>query len=344
MKRLVARSATALLGASLILVVVQSATPDGVTATGRTPSAAVVAQARAHFIKVMSSHGTALGKGGTWVSPGLKHPGSAKASNGTVSLFPSINWSGYGDEESATNTVTYVSGDWTIPAVQCPTAPYQNSDAFLANWVGIDGLDNGTVEQLGTGAQCYEGVTYYYDWVEMFPANTVVEGPASCNDENINCPEPGDRVSASVTVTPDGTGNNNYTLTLIDHTRPQESFSVTASCATATCVDGSGEWVVERPAFSLPFGFQILPAADFTRTGFTSGHITSGGRTTNIQGFQDGPVYDIPMIDDSLSYYLACVDQPAPPGSLLLVTDASACPVATPTRRGGFEESWDAGF
>ncbi|HEX4092884.1 MAG TPA: G1 family glutamic endopeptidase [Trebonia sp.] len=309
----------------------------------KAPSASFVAQARAHFIKDLSSHATALG-GGAWKSPGAEHVGNTTAANGTVSEFPSYNWSGYADSESGSKTVSYVSGDWTMPAVTCPTAPYENSDAFLANWVGIDGFTNSTVEQLGTGAQCYEGVTFYYVWYEMFPAGTVEEGTTACINNNVNCPQPGDQISASVTASPGASGENNYTLTLVDHTRAKESFSTSASCATATCLDQSGEWVIERPAFSLPFGFQILPLADFHKTTFSAGDIESNGKFTNIQGFKDGPVYDMPMQDDSTSYYLDCVDQPSPPGSLLSLSDPSSCPTATPTKSGGFETSWDAGF
>jgi Peptidase A4 family len=342
MQRRFAKYAAVLLAAPLVLLAVQSA-PQSINAAGKAPSAATVAAARANFIKDMSSHATALG-GGAWTSPGAQHTAAKTAANGTVSEFPSYNWSGYADSESGTNTVSNVSGSWILPAVTCPTAPYQNSDAFLANWVGVDGFADQTVEQLGTAAQCYEGVTYYYVWYEMYPAGTVEEGTTACINDNVNCPEPGDLITASVSVTPGTSGSNNYALTLTDDTRPKESFSTSASCATATCVDSSGEWVIERPAFELPFGAQILPLAAYGRTYFTSGGIISGGKSTNIQGFKDGPVYDMPMMDDSTSYYLDCVDQPSSPGSLLSLTDASACPTATPTRSGGFETSWDAGF
>jgi hypothetical protein len=291
----------------------------------------------------MSSHATALG-GGAWTSPGAQQAGKATAANGTVSEFPSYNWSGYADSESAAKTVTYVSGNWTMPSVTCPTAPYQNSDAFLANWVGIDGFNDATVEQLGTGAQCYEGVTYYYVWYEMYPAGTVEEGTTACINDNVNCPQPGDRISASVNVTPAGSGENNYTLTLIDHSRPWESFSVSQQCATDTCVDSSAEWIVERPAVAPPFGVQILPLSDFTRTFFSRAGLVSGGRASDIQGFKDGSVYDLTMTDDTASYDLDCVDQPAPPGTLLSATDPTACPVATPFWGGGFEVSWDSSF
>jgi len=349
MKGLLARFATALLGASLILLVVQGA-PTSVTASGRAPSASVVAQARANFIKDMSSHAVNVGK--DWVSPGAKHgvapggkrDGAAKTANGTVTLTSSANWGGYADAETGSSTVSKVSGTWIMPAVRCLPRPYQNSDAFLADWVGIDGFNDGTVEQLGSATQCFEGVEYYYVWYEMYPAGTVEEGTTACINDNVNCPQPGDRISASVNVTPAGSGENNYTLTLIDHSRPWESFSVSQQCATDTCVDSSAEWIVERPAVAPPFGVQILPLSDFTRTFFSRAGLVSGGRASDIQGFKDGSVYDLTMTDDTASYDLDCVDQPAPPGTLLSATDPTACPVATPFWGGGFEVSWDSSF
>ena len=212
--------------------------------------------------------------------------------------------------------------------------------------MGIDGFSDGTVEQLGSATQCFEGVKYYYVWYEMYPANTVEEGTTACINDNVNCPEPGDHVSASVTVTPGTSGENNYKLTLTDHTRPDESFSTSQTCAAATCTDASAEWIVERPA-TLPPGnapIQILPLADFWKTSFSSGSVVSGGSSSNIQGFKGGTVNDISMIDDTGSYYLACVGQPAPPGSLLSATDASTCPTVSPSRSGGFRESWDSSF
>jgi hypothetical protein len=345
MKRLFATTAAVLIAAPLALLVAQSGA-GGVSASGTAPSASVVAAARANFIKVKSAHAPAVGAGG-WVSPGAEHRGGIpSAANGSVTGNQSINWSGYADAETGSNTVSQVSGSWTIPAVSCLPAPYENQDAFLANWVGIDGFSDQTVEQLGSAAQCYEGVKYYYVWYELYPANTVEEGTTACINDNVDCPQPGDQVSASVTVTPGGSGENNYKLTLVDHTRPQESFSTVQQCAVTTCEDASAEWIVERPATlpPPPAPVQILPLADFTRTFFTSGTVVSGGRFSSIQGFKDGPTYDISMIDDTDSYYLACVGQPSAPGSLLTLGQANACPTVSPFYNGGFEESWDSSF
>jgi len=347
MKRLLAISATIMLAGSLTLLAVQSV-PGGVSASGKAPSASAVAQARANFIKVKSAHAPEVGRGG-WVSPGGMHRTAPSAANGSVTGSQSINWSGYADAETGSSTVSQASGSWTMPAVQCLPAPYQNQDAFLANWVGIDGFNNGTVEQLGTAAQCFAGVKYYYVWYEMYPSNTVEEGTTACINDNVNCPQPGDQISASVTVTPAGSGENSYKLTLVDRTRPYESFSVTQQCAAATCLDASAEWIVERPATVPPPPapstlIQILPLAYFAKTFFSSGSVVSGGKLSSIQGFSDGTVNDISMIDDTATYYLACVGQPSPPGTLLLLTQANACPTVAPFPGGAFEESWDSSF
>jgi hypothetical protein len=344
MKRLRARYAIVLLVAPLILLAMHGAS-GGVSASGKVPSASTVAQARASFIKAMSAHAPAVGAGG-WVSPGAKRGGAASAANGSVTSVTSINWSGYADAETGSNTVSQVSGNWTVPAVSCLPRPYQNQDAFLANWVGIDGFSDSTVEQLGSATQCFEGVEYYYVWYEMYPAGTVEEGTTACINDNVDCPKPGDKISASVTVTAAGSGENNYKLTLTDHTRPQESFSTTQQCAAATCTDSSAEWIVERPAVlpPPPAPVQILPLADFWRTSFSSADVVSGGKYSSIQGFKDGTVYDIPMTDDTDSYYLACVGQPSPPGTLLPISQANACPTVSPHPGGGFGENWDSSF
>jgi hypothetical protein len=344
MKRLLARAGVAIVAGGSLMALVAYSAPSGVTAGAKAPSASVVREAHAAFVKYMSAHATAVPAGGHWVSPSLKHS-SAKAANGSVTGVQSVNWSGFADAESSTTQrVTYVSGHWTLPAVRCPTRPYQNSDAFIADWVGLDGVTNGTVEQLGSAAQCFEGVTYYYIWYEMYPNATVQEGTTACINDNVDCPQPGDQISASVKVTPGSSGNNNYTLTMHDYTTAGNNFSVTQSCAATTCLDSSGEWVVERPATLASFGIQILPLADYRFTTFERGDLVAGGRYSSIAGFNGGPVYDVGMTDDTGSYYLDCVGQRAPSGTLLTTTQANACPTVSPGWGGRFYAIWDAGF
>jgi Peptidase A4 family len=328
-------------------LVVASASPPAANLSAKAHNPAQVAKARAAFEKYMSSHAPRV-SGGGWVSPSSKLPNSAKPVSGTATSFPSLNWSGFADT-SATSTpddFTYVSGRWTIPQVTCPRYPYQTSGAYIANWVGIDGFTDSTVEQLGTGAQCFEGVLYYYDWYEMFPGGTVEEGTQACINDNVNCPQPGDQISASVSVTPGSAGENNYKLSLTDYTRPQESFSVTSTCATTgsnACSDSSAEWVIERPAYEPIAGlFQFVPLAAYDRTGFESGTLTANGRTTSIGGY-NGAVYAMPMVDDSISYYLDCPGQHGPPGQVLAFTAAN-CPAVQPSFNGGFSVTFDSSF
>jgi|SRR5579862_2310125 len=320
-----------LLGVAVVAMLVPSLARAA--APGSTqPDASTIARARAAFLKYMSSRRPMVRS---------TKPSPAVATGGVTSVG-SFNWSGYADIEGGTKTVSSVSGEWVIPYVQCPSGNYKYQDAVISEWVGIDGAANGTVEQLGTAAQCFEGITYYYDWYEMFPGGTVVEGTEACINNNVNCPQPGDFITASVTVTP-GSGTNNYKLSLTDFTRPQESFSVKATCDPSTCLDASAEWIVERSAYGLPFGFQFISLVDFFQTGFYDGTLTSGGKTTNIEHFQDGTVDDIAMIDDSESYLLDCVGQRESGPQLLQINNPDACPTVTPSH-GSFNVTWDSSF
>jgi hypothetical protein len=315
------------LGIAVNGMVVSSAAQTGAS-DSKVHDAATVARARASFLKSMSSR-----------RPMVRSNVAPLLSNGGATSLPSANWTGFADIEAGSKTVSSVTGQWVIPNVECPSGLYKYQDAFIAQWIGVDGATDGTVEQLGSATQCFEGVTYYYVWYEMYPAGTIEEGTVACINNNVNCPEPGDRISAAITVTPTG----NYRLSLLDLTRPQESFSVTASCDPSTCLDSSAEWIVERPAAEGSLGAQILPLVDFFRTSFANATVTSGGKPSYIEGFQDGPVYNIAMVDDFDAYFLACVAQGEYGPQLLQVGAANACPTV-PASRGGFPVTWYNGF
>src|SRR5262249_49908254 len=48
--------------------------------------------------------------------------------------------------------VSDVAGDWTTPTLKCESG---NGDSSI--WVGIDGMANNTVEQIGTEQDCVNG-------------------------------------------------------------------------------------------------------------------------------------------------------------------------------------------
>jgi Peptidase A4 family len=211
----------------------------------------------------------------------LAKPGGTNATAGarSASALESFNWSGYADSSTA-GAFTAVAGTWRQPATVC--SPEQRLTAY---WVGLDGFDNATVEQLGTLAYCFEGLPYYFSWWEMFPGASVTVGSTV---------QPGDRISASVQRS-----GTNYTLTLTDATTPGNSFSTVQSCTT--CENDSAEWIAERPAF--PIG--ITPLTFFRSWNVTRGSQTSNGVTGSI-GSGPSPT-QLVIVDATATYPLDSV-------------------------------------
>jgi len=199
-----------------------------------------------------------------------------------VTASGSFNWSGYADTATKHQTFTKVSGAWTTPSVTCNA-----EDQITSNWVGLDGFNSSTVEQLGTISWCFRGAPTYFTWYELFPAGTVEVGTAL---------KPGDKIAASVTRT-----GTSYALKLTDATTAGNNISVTKTCALATCVDTSAEWISERPSFSIG----VVPQAHYNAFKLTAGSVTANGHTTTIGA---GPgVNAITMIDATQSYNLNTV-------------------------------------
>ncbi len=374
MKKRIGVSVAMLLVVGLPALMLTALAPTG-TLSASAQQRAQTAAAHQAFVKFMSSHAPMIRS--------TVPPAVLSSSSGVAQEF-SYNWSGFADVPTAPGNqtpppVNSVSGSWTIPSVSCISGQYRNQDVFLAQWVGLDGFNDSTVEQLGTATQCYEDVEYYYDWYEMYPNNTVEEGTPACISSNVDCPNPGDRIQASVTSTETG-GTNNYTLSLTDATNPAESFSVTATCPASTCLNASAEWIVERPATVIGTGanaiIQILPQASYGETAFTSATVPSGhgtppfgngnsnsnsssnssnGSSSNSNSHGVGndsfTAYDLPMIDDTATYILSCPGQFGPPGQLLSVpypatSTSKAIPNGCPPVQfnGGFSDTWDSSF
>src|SRR5215470_12480126 len=77
-----------------------------------------------------------------------------------LTLVQSLNWAGYADDNTAGNSFSTVTANWTEPAVTCPAHGTQ----YAVFWVGIDGFSSGTVEQDGTLAECNRGTATYFSW------------------------------------------------------------------------------------------------------------------------------------------------------------------------------------
>jgi len=267
---IVSGSAAAMAGA----VTFSGVTASTIAAPARAshaPSARFLAQARTALVGYLRHHHPRA----------MLAPGRAHSIKG-VTATQTFNWSGYVDTSSTHQAFTKVSGNWTTPSVTCNA-----EDQIITNWIGLDGFNSNSVEQLGTISWCFQGKPVYFTWFEMFPGNVTEVGKSLA---------PGDKIAASVTRS-----GTSYTLKLTDSTHPANSFTRTATCALTKCLDTSAEWISERPSFSIG----IVPQAHYNAFKLTSGSVTANGHTTTIGA---GPgVNSITMIDATNTYNLNTV-------------------------------------
>jgi len=195
------------------------------------------------------------------------------AATPTGQLWYSTNWSGY-SLDTAPGQVQAVSAEWNVPAVT------GSSTAYSSTWVGIDGDNSGTVEQIGTASEVHTTkvgrntvVSYtYYAWWEMYPANAM----QSISSMTVHA---GDHIQASVTYVGDNptTHYNLFTLSITDTTSGQ-SFSVTTGL-NKVVQRSSAEWIQEAPSSF----FGVLPLANF-------GSVTLTNVQATFTGTNDGTV------------------------------------------------------
>jgi hypothetical protein len=171
----------------------------------------------------------------------------------------SSNWSGYA-VTGAANSVSYVAGTWTVPTVSTTTSGYS------AVWVGIDGYNSSSVEQIGTAEDVVGGRASYYAWYEMYPSASVTITSMAVH--------PGDSITGSVSYSA-----GSYVLTLNDTT---DSQSFTKTIAASGLSRSSAEWIVEAPSN----GYGILPLANFGTTTFTNSYATIAGATGAVDTWQ----------------------------------------------------------
>lgn len=167
-----------------------------------------------------------------------------------LSHSTSLNWSGYA---SFNSTFTDVTGSWKQPAATC-----NGKSTYSSFWVGLDGYNSNTVEQLGTEADCSKGMPVYYAWWELFP------GPS--RTINFFTVTPG--VTYHAEVRADG---NDVTLTLSGGGNSPESITVGQGAATLS----SAEWIAEAPSMCSK-SCRELPLTNFGTVEF-SGASGNGG-------------------------------------------------------------------
>ena len=167
------------------------------------------------------------------------------------------NWSGYAvPGTSGSDTFTGVLGTWQVPTV----TGSRGKTTYSSVWVGLDGYDTGSVEQIGTEQDWTKSGQQNYAWFEMYPSGSyLIRGfPAY----------PGDSITAQVVYQ----GNGVFQLTIANTTH-KASYTVPSSYTTSpTVTRQSAEWIVEAP-----WSGHILPLADFGTVHFSDCLATSVG-------------------------------------------------------------------
>jgi hypothetical protein len=174
--------------------------------------------------------------------PHIPGPRSSRVPSNQVT---SNNWSGYAAANSLNNpkknSVSAVSGSWIVPTVVS-----SGGDTYSSLWVGIDGYNSPTVEQIGTEHDFIGGVQQHYAWFEMYPGGSYLINGFPLN--------PGDVISASVVYS----GNNIFLMTLMNDTKKVSYTIPTQYTKSSTALRESAEWIVEAPYYN-----GILPLSNF---------------------------------------------------------------------------------
>jgi hypothetical protein len=178
------------------------------------------------------------------------------------------DWAGYA---VATNlktprdqAVSDIKGQWVVPSVSPST-----SDTYSAIWVGIDGYNSDTVEQIGTEQDSIDGQPTYSAWFERYPrASHDINNPVS----------PGDTIMAEVKYI----GNDYFQLILNDKSvnldiHSDWNFDITLRVADAQ--RQSAEWIIEAPT---SLSVESLPLANFGNIKFSDARATLNGHTGTI--------------------------------------------------------------
>jgi hypothetical protein len=161
----------------------------------------------------------------------------------TSKAFSSNNWSGYASTSTtgAPGSVTYAAGSWIVPTIIAST-----DATFCSIWVGIDGFNSPTVQQIGTAHNWENDAQNNYAWFEMYPLGAYIINGFPVDR--------GDMMSARVGYK----GGDQFKLVIMNHTKGVATTVPMAYTTAANTLRVSAEWVVEAP-----FSNAILPLSNF---------------------------------------------------------------------------------
>ncbi len=230
------------------------------------------------YLPAAASTNAAIPAADNLLQPGgpLVHATSSGISSQvSTTVTISENWSGYA-VSSGKKQYNYVNSTFVVPTVTCTGV----ADQWTSNWVGLDGYNDGTVEQDGTAEWCGgsgDTTPKYEAWYEMFPANSV----------NVFAVHAGDIINASVSYS-DSTSD--FTLTISDLSTGK---TATDTAACSTCARASAEWIIERPALCNNAGTKcfITELADFGTSTMTGDEAqVDGGAVKGVGAFNNDAI------------------------------------------------------
>ncbi len=239
--------------------------------------------------------------------PGL---GSSLGGVRHATAVQSSNWSGYADIDDTFNSV---ASSWTEPKASCSSSSGGLSGLLGgpstagAFWVGLDGYNSTSVEQLGTDSDCNGTTPSYYAWYEMYP-NPSVTLP--------NTVKPGDSITAWTSYS-----GSQFTLSIQDSTQgwtftQPESGSFSRS---------SAEVIAEAPEECTTLFCSEVPLTNFGQVSFTGAKVFNASGTSG--GLSAFDAQQITMADSTSGTVEA---QPS-----ALSSDGSAFTVAYKSSGGG---------
>lgn len=192
----------------------------------------------------------------------------------TNTTFYNTIWAGYAASGSP-GAFTSVSADWTEPTLTCGAG-----SSYSSYWVGLDGYNSNTVEQVGTEADCVGGEQTDYAWYEMYPkfGAKIVTVPVS----------PGDMISASVdySAAASGHGPGSFTLTLTNTTTGETSTTTVKSPSARL---SSAEVIAEAPS-SNHGPFSALTLANFNTVTFSAATVGTAAGTETLEDAAPDPL------------------------------------------------------
>ncbi len=176
----------------------------------------------------------------------------------------SVAWAGYVvsssfNEQKEVNSIT---ASWVVPQLNT-----SGVNGYSSAWVGIGGLTDKTLIQIGTEQNLLNGEEYYHIWYELLP------------ELSIRIPNfpiaPGHVITASITLLDNKT--NTWNMLLIDGSTGQSFSKNVFYNSTRT----SGEWIMERSWVNN----QISNLPDFGSITFSQCQINLGDVSGVIANF-----------------------------------------------------------